>query len=68
MFFVSLVDTTSGADVYNWVYDGNGNDLADEYNQFWVGERMPEDDDEGDNEEDDSLPDIGDDTEDDAED
>ena len=62
MFFVSTVDTTAGAEFYNWVYDVNGNDLADEDNQFWVGERTPVDDDdeEGDAEEDDAFPPLDD--------
>ncbi|MBO4449401.1 MAG: hypothetical protein J5777_02335 [Clostridiales bacterium] len=57
MFFVSLVDTTGGAEYFNWVYDINGNDLDDEDNPFYVGERNPEEDeDEEDDDYDDAFP------------
>ena len=58
IFFISTINTTAGAEYYNWVYDANGVSLDDEDNQFWVGEHSPED--EEDDEEDDDLPDVDD--------
>lgn len=65
MFFISTIDTTGGAEFYNWVYDANGTTLDDEDNPYWVGERFPDDeDDEGDEGDeagdDDAFPDIDD--------
>ena len=57
MFFVSNVYTGGGAGDYDFVYDVNGNNLDDEDNQCWVGERYPDDEDDEDEEDDDSLPD-----------
>ena len=71
MFFVSTIDTTAGAEFYNWIYDVDGTTLDDEDNPYWVGDRFPdeeyeddEDDefDEGDEAgDDDAFPDIDDD-------
>jgi len=57
MFFVSTIDTTAGAEFYDWVYDANGTTLDDEDNPYWVGERFPdeEDEDDGEDEEDDEF-------------
>lgn len=58
MFFISEVCTMAGAENYMWAYDVNGNTLDDEDNPYWVGQRIPEDeDDEG---EDEDLPAVGD--------
>ena len=73
MFFVSTIDTTGGAEFYNWVYDVDGTTLDDEDNPYWVGDRFPDDEDEEDEDEDedfdegdeagddDAFPDIDDD-------
>lgn len=65
MFFISTIDTTGGAEFYNWVYDANGTTLDDEDNPYWVGERFPDDEDDEDDEgdeagDDDAFPDIDD--------
>ena len=65
MFFISTIDTTAGAEFYNWVYDVNGTSLDDEDNPCWVGEHFPdEEDDEDEGEEDDAFPPLEDDEED----
>jgi len=65
MFFISTIDTTAGAEFYNWVYDVNGTSLDDEDNPCWVGEHFPDDeDDEDEGEEDDAFPPLEDDDED----
>ena len=58
LFFITTVDTTAGAELYDWVFDADGNDIDDEDNPYWVGQRSPdeEEDDEGD-EDDEDLPD-----------
>ena len=73
MFFVSMIDTTAGAEFYNWVYDVDGTTLDDEDNPYWVGDRFPDEEDEDDEDEDedfdegdeagddDAFPDIDDD-------
>lgn len=73
MFFVSTIDTTGGAEFYNWVYDVDGTTLDDEDNPYWVGDRFPDEEDEDDEDEDedfdegdeagddDAFPDIDDD-------
>lgn len=43
MFFVSEIDTTAGAEFYNYIYDADGVRLDDEDNPFWVGERESDD-------------------------
>lgn len=52
MFFVSTIDTTAGAEFYNWVYDVDGTTLDDEDNPYWVGDRFPDEEDEDDEDED----------------
>jgi hypothetical protein len=73
MFFVSTIDTTAGAEFYNWIYDVDGTTLDDEDNPYWVGDRFPDEEDEDDEDEDedfdegdeagddDAFPDIDDD-------
>ena len=72
MFFVSMIDTTAGAEFYNWIYDVDGTTLDDEDNPYWVGDRFPDDEDDEDEEDDefdegdeagddDAFPDIDDD-------
>jgi hypothetical protein len=63
LFFVSNIYNGGGAAEFDFVYDADGEDLDDEDNQYWVGERYPddedddEDDEEDDEEDDDFLPD-----------
>ena len=46
MFFISMIDTTAGAEFYNCLYDADGVALDDEDNNpFWVGERESDEDD-----------------------
>lgn len=55
MFFVSTIDTTAGAEFYNWVYDVDGTTLDDEDNPYWVGDRFPDEEDEDDEDEDEDF-------------
>ena len=63
LFFVSNIYNGGGAAEFDFVYDADGEDLDGEDNQYWVGERYPddedddEDDEEDDEEDDDFLPD-----------
>ena len=63
LFFVSNIYNGGGAAEFDFVYDADGNDLDDDENPCWVGERYPddEDDDDGDDPEDypDDDPDSG---------
>ena len=43
MFFVSEIDTTAGAEFYNYIYDADGVRLDDEDNPFWVGKSESDD-------------------------
>ena len=61
IFFISEVCTMAGAEFYQWAYDGEGNNLDDEENPYWVGMQDPEDEDE---EGDEDLPDEPDDADD----
>ena len=69
LFFVSNIYNGGGAAEFDFVYDADGNDLDDDENPCWVGERYPddEDDDDGDDEDEDEdnfIPDDDDDDED----
>ena len=55
MFFVSTIDTTGGAEFFDWVYDVDGTTLDDEDNPYWVGDRFPDDEDGEDEEDDEEL-------------
>ena len=63
LFFVSNIYNGGGAAEFDFVYDADGEDLDGEDNQYWVGERYPDDEDdddddeEDDEEDDDFLPD-----------
>ena len=48
LFFISTGETMGAADLYEWVYDSDGNDIDNEDSPFWVGFRNPEDGGEGD--------------------
>ena len=65
IFFVSQVCTMAGAEFYDWLYDAGGSTLDDEDNPYWVGMRIPEEEDdegeEGEEGEDEDLPDDPDD-------
>ena len=43
MFFVSEIDTTAGAEFYNYIYDADGVRLDDEDNPCWVGKSESDD-------------------------
>ena len=43
MFFVSIIDTTAGAEFYDCIYDVDGESLAVEENPYWVWERGSDD-------------------------
>ena len=43
LFFVSTVDFMAGAELYDWAYDVDGNDIDDEDNPYWVGAVEPDD-------------------------
>ena len=46
MFFITTVEAMAGADLYQWVFDADGNDIDDEDNPYYVGYIDPEDDDD----------------------
>jgi hypothetical protein len=50
LFFITTVNTMAGAGLYDWVFDSDGDEIDDEDNPYWVGQRSPED--EEDDEED----------------
>ena len=61
LFFITTVETMAGADLYNWVFDTDGNEIDDEDNPYWVGQRMPDDEDVEDDEDDGDVDDTPDD-------
>jgi hypothetical protein len=46
MFFITTVEAMAGADLYQWVFDADGNDIDDEDNPYYVGYIDPEDEDD----------------------
>jgi hypothetical protein len=48
LFFITTVNTMAGAGLYDWVFDSDGDEIDDEDNPYWVGQRSPEDEEDDD--------------------